>query len=80
MRRPRGTELGMPRCMKFSRQTALATICLLSIGGCTPISPSVHKSSLRPNEPAQPTPKSEAPTGSVPIEVRWINSEENLNA
>ncbi|MBU6375728.1 MAG: hypothetical protein KGQ59_07020 [Bdellovibrionales bacterium] len=66
--------------MKSSRQKTLATLCLITLGGCTPISPSVHKSSLRPGEPSQTPPKVEAPAGSVPIEVRWINSEENLNA
>ncbi len=56
-----------------------ALVLSLAIGGCTPISPSVHKSTLRPGVGTQIAPKQEESPEPTVIEARWIHSEEDLN-
>jgi hypothetical protein len=68
--------------MKF-RLYSGALSALLLVGACTPISPSVHKSTLKPSTPLEQPPKQDQDTevfSSVPIEARWLLSEQSLNA
>lgn len=65
--------------MKF-RLVAGAFSGVLIAWACSPISPSVHKSTLRPGPAVQLLPKQEQPPESTaPIEARWVHSEEELN-
>jgi hypothetical protein len=66
--------------MKF-RHLAGAFSGILVAWACTPISPSVHKSTLRPGPAVQVLPKQEEVPESTPqIEARWVHSEEELNS
>jgi hypothetical protein len=65
--------------MKF-RHLACAFSGVLIAWACTPISPSVHKSTLRPGPSVQILPKQEdASEPAAIIEARWIHSEDELN-
>jgi hypothetical protein len=57
-----------------------ALVGLIAVGACTPISPSVHKSTLRPAPSAQIAPKQEDAPEPTIIEARWVHSEEDLNS
>jgi len=65
--------------MKF-RPFARALPAIALVLACTPISPSVHKSTLRPG--ASLAPKADAPAAEaeIPIEARWIRGEKRLNS
>lgn len=57
-------------------------VATAGLWACSPISPSVHKSTLRPDIPSSPPAAREALEDSkpVPIEPRWLSSEQGLNS
>ncbi len=57
-------------------------VATAGLWACSPISPSVHKSTLRPEIPSSPPAARESADDSkpVPIEPRWLSSEQALNS
>ena len=76
-------HLEFPAGMR-NRDFATISSILFLAWACSPISPSVHKSTLRPSIPPMEPPKVEStdPRPSAqrsPIEARWIRTERGLN-